>query len=252
MAASSSFRFVRFKLIVTGKGEERFLPKLFRSLASTGRCSFEVLRRIGQRSPITSEKRKLAMVGCGKRIPDRDTDEIGLPARRAIRQGQDTYVLLIDDLEHARRPDEQAVFSRYRTALDTMLEPVGLSHRAAVFFLIPMLEAHYFADAAAINKVLSTALADHDKDVEEDPDGLRHPKNKLKELYAGFDEVRHGEQILSLLDLEHVLSRPATCASLRTLVAWCLEAADEPISDRYQLRGSSYRPVSEGQLHSRP
>ena len=64
-----AWRFFEFGLIVTGEGEEEFLPKLFRSLEATGRCSFRVIRRIGQRSPIRSPRRQLRMIGSGKLIP---------------------------------------------------------------------------------------------------------------------------------------------------------------------------------------
>ena len=70
--------FFRFGLIVTGEGEEEFLPSLFRSLAATGRCSFRVIRRIRQRSPIQSQRRRLRMMGSSKQIPTRDDEEIGL------------------------------------------------------------------------------------------------------------------------------------------------------------------------------
>ena len=74
--------FVRVGLIVTGETEERCLPNLFRILASEGTCSFRVICRVGQRSPISSERRKQKMVGGGKTIPDRDAQQIGLPTRR--------------------------------------------------------------------------------------------------------------------------------------------------------------------------
>ena len=48
--------FFRFGLIVTGEGEAAFLPEFFQSVSENGRCSFEVIRRIDQRSPRTSPK----------------------------------------------------------------------------------------------------------------------------------------------------------------------------------------------------
>lgn len=54
--------FVRFGLLVTGRSEAAFLPKFFRSVSETGRCSFEVIRRIGQLSPKSPEN-KLRMAG---------------------------------------------------------------------------------------------------------------------------------------------------------------------------------------------
>ncbi len=74
--AGPDWRFIHVGLIVTGETEERCLPELFRSMAATGMCSFSVIRRIGQRSPIRSDRRRLKMVGRGKMIPDRDETEI--------------------------------------------------------------------------------------------------------------------------------------------------------------------------------
>lgn len=76
--------FFRFGLIVTGKGERDHLPRLFRSLTTTKVCHFEVIRFIGQRSP-RSEKRRLKMVGHGKTIPDKDTEEIGLANQKIFK-----------------------------------------------------------------------------------------------------------------------------------------------------------------------
>lgn len=216
---SSSWPIFHFGLIVTGKGEEDHLPKLFRSLAIGGGCRFSVIRRIGQRNPIKSPKRKLDMVGNGKTIPDRDAMEIGLPARRFLWQDKFRFILLIDDLESGRRDIKQGVFDRYRRALDTMLV-YGERNRAAVFFLVNMLEAYYFADAAAVNAHLrrDPPLEEYEGDVET----IGHPKNELKEQYPGFREREDAGPILAILDVEHVLDRPDTCASLRSIFAWCV------------------------------
>jgi hypothetical protein len=79
-------------LAVTGKGEERSLPLFLRSLTDSGRCTFKVVRRISQLSPIRSKKRRLEMVGTGKSIPDRDAEAIGVPARRWL-NSDDTLLL---------------------------------------------------------------------------------------------------------------------------------------------------------------
>ena len=167
---ASEWRFVYFGLIVTGKGEKEFLPDLFRSVAASGRCTFKVIRRIGQRGPVTSPKRKLRMLGSGKAVPDRDASEIGLPARGFL-SSHDRYVLLVDDLEADRSQVMQEVFGRYRAALDTVLSE-DQARRAAVHFFVNMLEAYYFADTCAVNDVLDTELADFAGDVE----SIRHPK----------------------------------------------------------------------------
>ena len=209
----------RFGLIVTGETEEQCLPELFRVLTSQANCSFRVIRRIGQRSPITSEKRILNMVGTGKKIPDRDAEEIGIPARGFLSSGGH-FVILVDDLESDRSEQVDAVFKRYRLALDTILRD-SRSAKAAVHFLVNVLEAYFFADAKAINRVLGTDLGDFDGDVET----IRHPKNELNSLDAGFRATKHGPRIVKRLDVRHVLARSDRCASLRTMFKWASVAA---------------------------
>lgn len=237
-----------FGLIVTGEGEEQFLPELFRDLMASGTCSFRVLRRIGQRSPRTSTARTPRMVGSAQKLPSNDDLEIGLPARHFIREGEGRFVLLVDDLEHARRPDKHAVFQRYRLALDAVLGPDFT--RGSVHFLVNMLEAYYFADALAVAAALASAglaahaLAPHAGDVEE----IRHPKNQLKMLIPGFDEKKHGAIAVAALDLQRVLARPDTCASLRTLVAWCCKQMGRPRSQVYGLSDGIFDVVTGRQL----
>ncbi len=241
-ANRDDWKFFRFGLIVTGKGEAEFAPSLFRSLTESGSCSFEVIRWIGQRSPILSEKRKLKMVGTGKTIPDRDANEIGIPARRYLQQS-DTFVIVLDDLEKDRQPIHADVFARYRRALDTLLLP-AMRTRAAVHFCVFMLEAYYFADAKAVNDVLGTDLSDYDGDVEAIP----HPKNELKKFATDFDEKADGAKIVGKLNLRHVLSNPGTCASLRSLFKWCVKAIGSPQSDEFQLAGGSCCPITSSQI----
>jgi hypothetical protein len=240
-ATEPHWHFFQFGLIVTGKGEEAFLPSLFRSLAATGKCHFQVIRRIGQRSPIISKRRKLRMTGTGKTIPDRDQSEIGIPARRFLTEDS-RFVILVDDLEQDRANEIKGVFERYRLAFDTILG--AKKHRASVHFFVPMLEAYYFADARAINAVLGTKLDDYEGDVEAIP----HPKSELKELASGFDEVEHGRQIVARLDVPHVLSNPEVCASLRTLFGWGSAAIGERPGDQYQLVDGHYNEVTRPQI----
>ena len=49
----------RFGLVVTGKGEEESLPQLFRVLMAKAYCVFSVIRRVGQRNPVTAPTRLL-------------------------------------------------------------------------------------------------------------------------------------------------------------------------------------------------
>ena len=99
------------------------------------------------------------MAGGGKAIPDRDTAEIGLPARNYLKWEPDSFVILVDDLEHERREKHHETFARYRAALDSVL-PAECRHRVSVHFLVNMIEAYYLADAAAVNAVLGTTLPD--------------------------------------------------------------------------------------------
>ncbi len=213
--------FLRFGLIVTGEAEEMHLQKLFRSLASKRICTFHVIRRIGQRSPITSSAKQLRMVGLGQQIPSKDEEEIGLPARRHLQSDDCNFVLLIDDLENERREQAQQVFDRYRLTLDTILNTEQMKKRASVHFLVNMLEAYYFGDANAINQALGLEppINDHPGNVED----IRNPKGQLKTLFQGFNEIEHGGMILERLNVERVLSKPETCAWLRTLFAWCVK-----------------------------
>ena len=245
-AGTGAWRFFRFGLIVTGQGEEEFLPTLFRSLEATGRCHFRVIRRIGQRSPIQSSRRQLRMLGSGKRIPDRDAVEIGLPSRRFL-SSDDRYVLLIDDLEEGRSADIQQIFDRYRLALDTMLT-ANQAHRASVHFLVNMLEAYYFADARAVNAVLGTDLVDCEGNVET----IRNPKRELKGLSPGFDEREHGRRIVERLNVPHMLSRPDACCSLRTIFAWIYAAIEEPDCEIRPLLDGCHNETTRSQIDALP
>jgi hypothetical protein len=193
------------------------------------------------------------MVGKGQRLPRKDEEEIGLPILRFLRQYPGSYAMVVDDLEGARRGAAEAVFARYRTALDEVLTPSGLHSRAAVHFFVNMLEAYYFADARAVNSAAGAEVmaADHPTDVEH----IGHPKNDLKRLWPAFDEIEHGERILNALDVEHVLSRPEECCWLRAMFAWCAaklssgHAVDDDVSlsNAFCLPGGCRAPTTAGQ-----
>jgi len=238
-----TWRFYRFGLIVTGKVEADALPHLFRSLAATGRCRFEVIRRIGQRSPRTSPKRRLTVTGTDKAIPDSDAMEIGLPARQYLCQ-DDAFVILVDDLEHSRRPQARDVFNRYRQALDALLEPCGLAARASVHFFVNMLEAYYLADPHAVSEVLDIQLPSRTDDVET----IRNPKAELRRAAPAFDERRDGAEILKRIDVPAVLSHLDTCASLRALFGWCAAAIAETPTTLWQLDRGAYSVVTGPQI----
>ncbi len=140
--SSDHCRFFQFGLIVTGEGERDHLPKLFATLMASGICNVKVIKFIGQRDP-RSDKRKLKMLGEGKTIPDRDADDIGIPARKFLVANPSHFVILVDDLESSRLAFVEKVFDRYRKAFDTIL-PAQLRTRASIHFLVNMLEAYYF------------------------------------------------------------------------------------------------------------
>ncbi len=246
---SPQWAYFRFGLIVTGETEQKYLPQLFKSLMATGICHFEVIRKIEQRSPKTSTGQNRTVVGTDQMIERKDELEIGLPARGYVNRSRCHFVLLIDDLEYSRRDQALAVFNLYRTVLDTVLST--LKHRASVHFLVNMLEAYYFADAQAINAVLETSLSDYEGDVET----IRNPKSDLRQRHPSFREIDDGGEILNQIDLEHVLSRPDTCASLRTLFAWCVKVLETysdhdctDLYDKYRLHDGIMSVITEPQL----
>jgi hypothetical protein len=238
-------RTTRVGLLVTGRGEQEFLPDFLRGIAAPGpegsRCVLSVIRKIEQLNPIApGSKKDLKMAGSGKRLPSRD-EEIGLAARGFLLANQDGFVLLVDDLEYDRKQVAHQVFERYRQALDGVLTNLGW--RASVHFLVSMLEAYYFADPVAVNAVLGLDLPDRDEDVET----IRHPKNELKRLFPGFDEVRQGKLIARQISLDRVLNHPQRCGSLRSLVSWCTRALGRAADKRFQLLGGVQFVVTSGQ-----
>jgi len=249
----------QFGLIVTGKGEEEFLPKFFRSLADRKKganCSFVVLGRIGQLSPRTSQKPKNQQRISGeKQAITSKAQDMGLMAKGYLmdkRTQQNRFVLLIDDVERDRRPQLASIFNLYRTALDTILSPQDHS-RAGVHFFANMLEAYYFANSQAVNTALGAAVIpeDHRGDVEEIP----HPKNALEKLHPAFRERKDGGKIVAELDLDHILRDPETCAFLRSLFGWCVEkllASSDfcapALASRYQLALGKRAEITKNQV----
>ncbi len=78
---------------------------------------------------------------------------------------------------------------------------------------------------------------------------------ELKKRFPGFREVEHGGMILDAIDIKHVLSRPDTCASLRSLFAWCVRALEEyqgcdlsSLHDDFRLRDGLMSEITGTQL----
>jgi hypothetical protein len=216
--------YARFLLVVTGIGEEKFLPDLFSQLTASNICRFDVLERIGQLNPITSVSRRLKIVGTNRSASTRE-DDLGLRIRGRLALDTHAYVLIVDDLEHERRPQCDAVYSRYRDILDRFLDESDRT-RASVHFLVNMLESYYFAHPDAVTTALNLVrpFPGESGDVEE----IRNPKSNLRQILnssykRSFDEVSDGKRIVNHLRLEIILGDAQTCAALRTLVAWCVE-----------------------------
>ena len=256
----SSCTYLYFGLLVTGEGERKYLHRLFRELTATGVGHFEVIRKIEQLTPRTSRQRRIEVVGTNQRIPTKDEERISLPARNFLQEkGPCSFALLIDDLEHDRRDQVQAVFERYRDALEQALDEEQ-KRRVAVHFLVTMLEAYFFADAQAVNQVLDCTppLEDYPGDVEQ----IRHPKGELKRRCRGYSETETMGAILSLLDVSHVLARPDTCAALRALFDWCvcqmqthtadiLHISFDELRQRLHLDDGVLHPVTKHQCRHR-
>ncbi|MFB3041105.1 MAG: hypothetical protein ACE1ZS_04760, partial [Candidatus Poribacteria bacterium] len=81
---------------------------------------------------------------------------------------------------------------------------------------------------------------------------------ELKDHFSGFHKVEHGGKILEKIDIEHVLSRPDTCASLRTLFAWCVKVLGRypdteyfnnlSLAKKYQLHHGRLSEITGTQL----
>lgn len=155
----------------------------------------------------------------GHKITSRAEEEISFPARRCLRGHPDRILVLLDDLEHDRRDQVDYLYELYRGALDHLLDESEKS-RAAVHFLVNMLEAYFFADPGALKRALGLDLEAHDGDVE----GIRNPKSLLKKHFPGYSERDHGGKVLRELDLHQVLADPETCAWLRSCVSWTVHA----------------------------
>ena len=113
-----------------------------------------------------------------------------------------------------------------------------------------MLEAYYFADTAAVIAVLGSPQAPLE-DCPGDAELIPHPKRQISQMFSSFNEIEHGRKIVRQLDLEKVLRRIDTCASLRTLFAWCSLALMETFDNRFCLDSGIYCVTTGPQLANR-
>lgn len=250
---SDEWTFIKFGLIVTGKGEAQFAPKFLRAITTTKRCSFSVLRPIGQRIPIGADKQRV-YIKTGKKIPDRDA-MVGAQVRGWLLQDAAHRVLWIDDLEAPQRGNALNKFRRLRDAVDVMLNHlVELKTRFSVHFFVNMVEAYYLPCTEIVNEVLGVSMTPPNCDCE----NIRHPKENLKSAMKqshcerSFHEKHDGELIVSRISLDEILSNPRTCRALRTLVAWCWETIGETRTQRFRLCDGIYWDVTASQLRDPP
>lgn len=156
-------------------------------------------------------------------------EEISLPVRSCLRRGEDTYLLLIDDLESSGRASVEEIFKNYRRAVDLLLAAEEKS-RTAVFFLVNMLEAYFFADPEAIHRALGIQAEISVGDVEK----IRNPKSRLAMQYPGYRETEDGGRILEQLDLFKVLENPKHCAWLRSCIDWVYRSLSRDLAVELQ------------------
>lgn len=239
--------FYRFGLLVTGKGEREGLPNLLRQINDDAHSTFKVVAKIEQLSPRSAQAFvPLKVTGKQQSLPSRD-QEIALRVRSELQGGLD-FIILVDDLEQARRGQVDAVVDRYSKAGKLLLKDEE-KHRFAVHLLVNMMEAYFFADPPAVEHILGCNVISPDADVED----IGHPKSVLKDQSNGaYDEREHAPQLLGALNLETVLGCPTTCRSLRTLVSWCVRAKRQIPSARFNLaEGELYQPTAS-QLEELP
>jgi hypothetical protein len=149
----------RIGLIVTGKGEASFLHDLFnREMMPRAYCLFEIVRYFPQLRPTDAQLKKQNITGTNQPVPTRD-QELGLAALGYLKSNERSFIIVVDDLEEDQ---PVPVFERYRKALDGVIQQSGLDKRAAVHFLAKMIEAYYFAHAAAVNTVAGRNILDAD------------------------------------------------------------------------------------------
>ncbi len=244
--------YMRFGLLVTGKGERKSLELLFNKALAYEICHFEVRDKIGQIDPITSKTRIARRDRQNKPVTDKHQEMISQKARRYLQANKCHHLILIDDLEGR---DPQHVYDTYRTIIDYSLKPEQKT-RVSVHFMVNMLEAYCFADADAVNIALELELKDQISDYSGDVESISHPKGKLKKI-SSYHEIEDSEKIFKELDLEHVLSDPNSCGFLRSCVAWIVKNFEGHsnqdyiqslnLEQKYHLHDGIMNPITHNQ-----
>ena len=70
----------------------------------------------------------------------------------------------------------------------------------------------------------------------------------LQRLSMGYYARTSTGEIMARLDVPYILSRPDTCAALRTLVGWCTRALGQPFGEDYRLIDGRFHPVTRTQI----
>ncbi len=232
---------ITFGLLVTGKLEEggreggraqASLADLFRPIRNTGLCDLKVALRFNQWVP---EKKEPPLTV--RRSPEPKSlptfkQEIALKVRGWLENGQNRFLIFIDDGERARAATIGEVFADYRSTITALL-PEAQHPRVAVHFLVNMIEAYYFADPERASEALGWSIPR----IGGDPEEIRNPYSDLIEaagrLGKDYGKKREtGERVLARIRLEEILKNPEHCGWLRAAVRWLVfsleNATDQP------------------------
>lgn len=252
VSSTSEWRRAKFFLIVTGEAERDSLKELFRRFChwSFHLATFTVTRRNGQHRPRAVTK--------GDSVPPKELgtkldspkaiEQAWLDARKHLRD-EDSFVLLVDDLEWERKDEIERVFATY-SPRPVLFGDSTSAGRVGVFFLRMMREAYYWADLSAVESLLGQPRSS--PNVPDDVEEIRNPKGLIEGKWPNFKDREHAGPILKALDVDWVLADPTTCASLRTLYAWCSRAMGFRDAERFQLRDGRRCPVTSPQIDRLP
>lgn len=256
MSDANSGQPVCIQLVVTGHGEAKCASSVIGKIFGT----FHAIKPL---EPIRADQRPRQTIRTtsGRSSGQFDKD---VPTKRHLEVIRElgkrladpaVICILIDDLEGGERTVAVAHFEYYRRMLND-IPAVNVTARSSAHFLVNMLEAYFFHDVEATNRVIEgLELGRHDGDVED----ISHPKDALKNEIKqrigqnrGYRETEDAVKIVRHLNLETVLADPDQCRSLRTLVAWCWEQIGQERTDRFQLKDGAYWEVTASQLRVCP
>ncbi|MCP3137296.1 hypothetical protein [Pyxidicoccus xibeiensis] len=264
----------RIRLIVTGKLEEKALHRSLRHLFALTSASVEFLAPLKEQdftsTPLTTLPPEEGVSSSrASKLAARIVAE--LHPGRSSRAERADYVIAVDDLELAnerqpgfvldylRRTIRNYVRSKFPQPAEQSFVFRKLATRASFHLLVPMVEAYFFGEPAALVRASATLapnLFDSARDVEDfevnDPDYMaltppkvewhprpRHPKNYVRYLCdpqgtrsqneeRAYRETHEGYEALSVLDWRTVLKNPAHGAFMRSLIDDLADALNIP------------------------